>query len=62
MKDTLSAPQIKLRIPAEMRDWLQDCAQRNFRSMNAEIAHRLQQTRERENAPELGPSEALDAQ
>ncbi len=52
MKETQSAPQLKLRIPAEMRDWLQEKAQRNFRSMNAEVVHRLEQSRQAEQPQE----------
>jgi hypothetical protein len=59
VKNLQTFPQIKLRISVEMRDWLQDKAQRNFRSMNAEIVHRLDQSRAKENAPEAATSDAL---
>lgn len=40
-----------LRMQPELKAWLVEQAQRNFRSLNAEIIHRLEQGRTKENAP-----------
>lgn len=39
---TREDPQMKLRLPPEMRDQLKEAAEANKRSMNAEIVSRLQ--------------------
>lgn len=39
-----------LRISNELRQWLKSKAAANYRSMNAEILHRLQQSRKAEEA------------
>nr|DAG88320.1 MAG TPA: hypothetical protein [Herelleviridae sp.] len=43
-----------LRLPPALRDWLSEKAAENMRSLNGEIAHRLEESRkkeaERENA------------
>lgn len=48
-----------LRMQPELKAWLAEQAQRNRRSLNAEIVHRLEQGRTKENAPEVGASDAL---
>lgn len=46
------APQIKVRVPQELMDYLRDQAERNCRSMTAEINFRLLQTKEQEGRVE----------
>lgn len=41
-----------LRIPATLKTWLSDQAQRNFRSLNAEITKRLEESRQAEQPQE----------
>lgn len=48
-----------LRVQPSLKEWLTEQAQRNFRSLNAEIIHRLEQSRAKENAPEVEGSDAL---
>lgn len=48
-----------LRMQPELKAWLAEQARSNFRSLNAEIVHRLEQGRTKENAPEGGASDAL---
>lgn len=52
---------LTLRLPREVRDWLKGLSNRNNRSMNSQLIDILQeqQAQEKENAPELRPSEAL---
>lgn len=38
-------PQIKLRLPGDLKDWIYQQAKTNHRSQNAEIVYRLQQSR-----------------
>lgn len=45
-----SSPQFKLRIPHQLKDWLQQRAKKNFRSANAEIVSRLEESKTREEA------------
>lgn len=39
-------PQVNIRVPQELYQWLQDAAQRNFRSVAAETAYQLDQLRQ----------------
>lgn len=39
-----------VRMEPDLKDWLTDQAQRNFRSLNAEIVYRLRVSRETEGA------------
>lgn len=41
-------PQINLRIPASLKDWLEDRATRNFRSMTNEAVAILSEKRSQE--------------
>ncbi|MDQ7978711.1 Arc family DNA-binding protein [Paraburkholderia sp. SARCC-3016] len=41
---TREDPQIKLRLPAELKDVLTDAAQENGRSLNAEVVKRLEES------------------
>lgn len=42
--------QLKIRIPSELREWIGEIAEQNHRSLTGEIAFRLQESREREDA------------
>ncbi|MEN6082902.1 Arc family DNA-binding protein [Chromobacterium piscinae] len=48
-------PQVNMRMPAELKDMLQQAASANGRSLNAEIVHRLQ------GSLELAPSETSES-
>lgn len=41
-------PPIGVRLPSDLREFIEEQARRNFRSVSAEIAHRVEQTRLRE--------------
>lgn len=67
MSTAAQLPQMKLRLPAALKDWLTDQAEANRRSVNAEVVYRLQNSSfesvksdaESENAPLAATSEAL---
>ena len=40
-----------VRIPAELKTWLKEQAEKNFRSVNGEIVARLQESKDREVKP-----------
>lgn len=40
-----SDPQLKLRLPADLKAWVEEAAAQNQRSVNAEIVHLLLQAR-----------------
>lgn len=44
-----------LRIPVALKAWLMDQAQQNFRSLNAEITKRLEESRRSEMPEEARP-------
>ena len=52
-------PPTGIRIPPSLKEWLSAMAKRNRRSLNAEIVHRLDEARTKENAPEVEGSDAL---
>ena len=52
-------PPYSLRMSYELRQRLQEQAQRNDRSLHREIMRRLEQSLEKENAPGAATSEAL---
>lgn len=43
-------PPIGVRLPAELREFIEKQALQNFRSVSAEIAHRVEQSRKAEEA------------
>lgn len=45
-------PPIGVRLSAELREFIEQQARQNFRSVSAEIAHRIEQTR-RQQASEV---------
>ncbi|WP_080418603.1 Arc family DNA-binding protein [Burkholderia ubonensis] len=47
-----------LRLPAELREYLTNQAQKNYRSLNSEIIQRLEASRQKENAPTAATVEA----
>ncbi|WP_418214851.1 Arc family DNA-binding protein [Bordetella bronchialis] len=49
-------------MPPELKDWLTDRSQRNFRSVNAEVVSLIKAAHQKENAPLAGTGEAFDAQ
>ncbi|WP_456281583.1 Arc family DNA-binding protein [Cupriavidus sp. JZ107] len=50
MQGARTMPAVNLRMPPELKDWLTEQAQRNFRSLSAEIVMRLAEARRREAA------------
>ncbi|HFT7660987.1 TPA: Arc family DNA-binding protein [Aeromonas veronii] len=50
MKLTRDVKQTKFRIPEEMLTYLKEQAEKNFRSVNAELMARLVRTMEQDNA------------
>lgn len=43
-----SDPQMIIRLPADLKDWLSAKAAQNHRSQNGEIVNRLEESRQRE--------------
>ncbi|MFM0059211.1 Arc family DNA-binding protein [Paraburkholderia phytofirmans] len=66
MSTAAQLPQMKLRLPETLKDWLTTQAGVNRRSVNAEVVFRLQNSllagvdsgAEKENAPLAGTGEA----
>ena len=44
-------PQLKVRLPIDLRDWLKRQAAENGRTMNAEIVFALRERQQRANPP-----------
>ena len=58
-------PQLKLRLPPPLKDWVDQRAEKNRRSLNAEIVHILEGVKERVEAPDpddspMGKEEFLE--
>lgn len=47
MKEEVSWSQFKLRLPSDLMRWLKGEAERNHRSVGAEMVHHLEQERKR---------------
>ncbi|MDR6377331.1 Arc family DNA-binding protein [Paraburkholderia caledonica] len=65
MSTAAQLPQMKLRLPAALKDWLMAEAEVNRRSVNAEVVYRLENSlvvaecgAEKENAPLAATGEA----
>ncbi|MDE4918291.1 hypothetical protein ACUXAV_000330 [Cupriavidus metallidurans] len=58
MKGARQMPGVLVKMPIELKEQIQDAAQRRFRSMNAEIVRRLAESLEKENAPVVAATEA----
>lgn len=50
MKDARSAPQMNLRIPAELKKWLEERAAANHRALNGEVLYALERYRDQQEA------------
>ncbi len=50
MLSSRQLPQFNVRLPQDIKDWIQQKATENFRSMNAEIVARLDESRKQEEA------------
>lgn len=48
MKEARKAPQIGLRLPPELKEWLEKQAEASRRSLNGEILYRLERQMETE--------------
>ena len=48
MKDARKLPQFNIRLPLELKDYLQRKADEGYRSLNNEVVKRLMESRERE--------------
>lgn len=67
MSTAAQLSQMKLRLPATLKDWLTAQAEANRRSVNAEVVYRLQNSlivgadfgAEKENAPLAATGEAF---
>lgn len=58
-------PQLKLRLPPPLKDWVDQRAEKNRRSLNAEIVHILEGVKEQVEAPDpddspMGKEEFLE--
>lgn len=49
MKDARNAPQLVLRLPPELKQWLEEQAQANHRSLNGEALVALEQYRKQQS-------------
>jgi hypothetical protein len=45
-----SQPQMKIRLPQHLKDWIEEKAAENVRSQNAEIVYRLEQAKKLQEA------------
>jgi hypothetical protein len=45
---TKKDPQLRIRLPKELKDWIEEGAQRNGRSINSEVVVRLKEIMEAE--------------
>jgi len=45
-----SDPQMKIRLPKPLKDWIEEKAAENVRSQNAEIIYRLEQAKKLQEA------------
>jgi hypothetical protein len=58
-------PQMKIRLPAALKQWIKKMAERNHRSENSEIVFRLEECKradsQKENAPTAATVEAFDS-
>lgn len=45
-----SDPQMKIRLPKPLKDWIEEKAAENVRSQNAEIVYRLEQAKKLQEA------------
>ncbi|MBB5444666.1 MULTISPECIES: Arc family DNA-binding protein [unclassified Paraburkholderia] len=52
-------PQMKIRVPPALKDWLTNNAARNRRSINAEIVLRLEMLQAKENAQPAATGQAF---
>lgn len=66
MSTAAQLPQMKLRLPAALKDWLTEQAEANRRSVNAEVVYRLENSlvvaecdAEKGNAPLAATGEAF---
>lgn len=48
MKDARKLPQFNVRLPQDLKDYLQRKADEGYRSLNNEVVKRLMESRERE--------------
>jgi Arc-like DNA binding domain len=48
MKSNSEATRLTLRMPGPLRSWIEDVAQANYTSANAEIVRAIRERRERE--------------
>jgi hypothetical protein len=48
MSPSKRVPPVGFRLPPDLKEWLADQAVRNRRSQNAELVHRLEQSRRQE--------------
>jgi hypothetical protein len=62
MKGARTMPQVNIRMPAELKAWLEVQAKENSRSLNAEINVRLFSGLKKENAQPVAAGQALVTQ
>lgn len=55
MQNSRQMPQFNMRMPPNLKDWLQQKASDNFRSLNSEIVARLNESRKQEEARHAQP-------
>lgn len=53
MEGARQFPQVALRIPPDLKEWLQTKAKAEGRSLNTEVVRRLQQSRAQQVAKEM---------
>lgn len=59
MKGARTMPQVNIRMPERIKGVLEEAAQRNFRSLSAEINARLISSLQNENAQPAATGQAL---
>lgn len=58
MKAASTDPQVRLRMPQDLKDWVAKKAYESGRSLNAEIVFRLAEDKKREAEPASAPGKA----
>ena len=53
MKDARKLPQFNIRLPLELKDYLQRKADEGYRSLNNEVVKRLEESRQREEQADV---------